>query len=230
MRNFTTIPYRKNPDMDKEHVKLYYADITKADTEKLFSEIFLLMENKRKERVEKCKNGTEKKRLIVTGALLLDVINDLDIKDAAIEYDEFGKPYFLNRDDCFFNISHSGDYVVIAVSGQNVGCDIQEKKEIKENVLKRITSEKEREYIFSKGFELTFVWALKESYSKYIGKGLSKDFREISFKEESKDSFVIYDTGRENAFGIRKELLQGYEVFVTAKDRFVIDNCQCVCV
>lgn len=216
--------------MDKEHVKLYYTDITKADNEKLFSDISLLLENRRKERIEKCKNETERKRLIVTGALLLDVISKLDIKDAMIEYDEFGKPYFLNCGDCFFNISHSGNYVIIAVSGQNIGCDIQEKKEIKENVLKRITSEKEREYISEEGYELTFVWALKESYSKFISKGLSKDFREISFKEESKDFFVIYDSEKEVAFGIRKELLQDYEIFVTAKERFVIDSCQCICV
>ena len=45
-----------------------------------------------------------------------------------IEYgaNEYGKPFLKNQPDFHFNISHSGEWVVVAIDDRSVGIDIEE--------------------------------------------------------------------------------------------------------
>lgn len=54
-------------------------------------------------------------------------ISDTDPKgwDFEIARGEYGKPYFLHHPELHFNISNSGDWIFMALSGVNVGIDIQ---------------------------------------------------------------------------------------------------------
>lgn len=214
--------------MDEKHVKVFYTDISKADATTLYDEMGLIFEQKRREKIDRCQNEIEKRRQIVTGALLEKVLFSFGIRDSQFVYLGADKPYLKGHKNFFFNISHSKDYVVMAVSGQDIGCDIQERKKIKENVFDRITSVREREYLSSMAFDLTFVWAVKESYSKYLGEGLAKSFRDISFVKNSDDYYAVYDKGKLSAYGKRINLLKDYELFVCAENKFEIDDCQYV--
>ena len=69
------------------------------------------------------------------------------ISDIEISIDENGKGRIDNRDNLFFNISHSKDYVVLALSDEEVGIDIQEIKPLKANVPKRFFTNTDNEYI-----------------------------------------------------------------------------------
>lgn len=40
------------------------------------------------------------------------------------------------------------------------------------------------------------LWILKESYSKYVGKGLTTPFETLSFKQESKEVTFRLDNGQ----------------------------------
>lgn len=96
-----------------------------------------------------------------------------------------GKPYFKNRPGFYFNLSHSGEYAVCALSDREVGVDIQEWRKLSmDNMAKRIFDGKEMEiwqkhsgeakksYFYS-------VWTAKEACVKCTGAGLSKDFRQL---------------------------------------------------
>lgn len=92
---------------------------------------------------------------------------------------EKGKPYFEDI-PLFFSISHSGEYVLCAVSSREVGADIQKiqpadvmklaKRFFSEpecRALERCESDGEREGLF---FGL---WTRKEAYGKLTGEGIA---------------------------------------------------------
>lgn len=106
-----------------------------------------------------------------------DFLSNKDIFDKySVKIDEAGKPYFENKNDVFFNVSHSGEWCFAALSDKPVGIDVQKIKELKSNVAKRFFDAGEIAYIEAdeeKSIERTIeVWCIKESYVKMIGEGL----------------------------------------------------------
>lgn len=115
--------------------------------------------------------------------------------------DDRGKPYLLGVGDkpVNFNISHQGDYVVLAGSnGKNIGIDLMKieppaNKNVPEffRIMKRQFSDHEWKTIYSYPTESEQVacfyrmWCLKESYVKNIGLGITVALNEISFKIKS---------------------------------------------
>ena len=94
-------------------------------------------------------------------------------------YGDKGKPYFENI-PLFFSLSHSGEYVLCAVSRQEVGADIQKiqpsdvlklaKRFFSEpecRALKRCESDREQQGLFCG------LWSRKEAYGKLTGEGVT---------------------------------------------------------
>lgn len=110
------------------------------------------------------------------------IIEKTGIENAAIRRNEYGKPYLQGVKDFHFNLSHSGDYVVIAVSERHVGIDIEKKVKVDYRIAKKFFGEKEVQEILTSSEEqdrvdaFCRIWTLKESYVKAIGKGLSIPF------------------------------------------------------
>jgi 4'-phosphopantetheinyl transferase len=91
-----------------------------------------------------------------------------------LRYGEHGKPY-LTDNSMFFNISHSGEYVILAVSEHEVGADIERIRPYKQSVAARCFTPREREFLKDEGTDEAFyrVWTAKESIVKACGAGLS---------------------------------------------------------
>lgn len=94
-------------------------------------------------------------------------------------YNPHGKPYLKKRTDIHFNISHSGEYIVWAVANQPLGIDIERFTTARMQVVQRYFSSDEcRKLESTPQGELrdklfTRLWAAKESYLKFTGKGIS---------------------------------------------------------
>ena len=89
--------------------------------------------------------------------------------------EERGKPYFPQFPNCRFNVSHSGDLAVCALSDQPVGVDIQTVRQRREKLMDRVCSADEREWLRRRGDraeDFSVLWALKESRCKQSGEGL----------------------------------------------------------
>lgn len=91
-------------------------------------------------------------------------------------YGENGKPYFRDLPFCF-NLSHSGEYVLCALSTTEIGVDIQQRRGKNEAKLaRRFFSEREimaLEQAGTDGRELFYrLWARKEAYGKLTGRGV----------------------------------------------------------
>lgn len=93
----------------------------------------------------------------------------------AFRYGQGGKPYFKNY-PYYFNLSHSGDYVVCAFSEREVGIDLQEHRGAAfERVAQRYFSSAEVFALMHAQDRAAFffrLWARKEAYGKLIGKGI----------------------------------------------------------
>lgn len=102
------------------------------------------------------------------------------LKKYHIEYDifynEYGKPYLKNN-SIFFNISHSGDYIVCAVSDREIGVDI-ERITLKEMLIDRICTENEKKYPMT-AENFTKIWVMKESYVKMLGTGVGYGLQNV---------------------------------------------------
>lgn len=102
-------------------------------------------------------------------------------KPEEIEFDfgEHGKPFVING-RVHYNISHCQNYVVLAVSEQPIGVDIEIVREFSALLAQKKFTEQEVEYIAAAGREgrsmqqaFYEIWTAKEAYLKFTGAGIS---------------------------------------------------------
>lgn len=93
--------------------------------------------------------------------------------------DEHGKPYFPERPDIHFSISHSGSFALCAIDCYPVGADIQFIRPVTVSLIRRVCGAKE--LIYTGFFDL---WVLKESHIKLFGE-LTAPYSEICFTPEA---------------------------------------------
>ena len=95
-----------------------------------------------------------------------------------LEEDASGKP-FLPHSPLFVSLSHSGSFVAAAAADRPVGIDLQEKRMIREGVLRRWYSHAEREWIDAgdAGERAIRLWTMKEAYAKLKGTGIFRGDR-----------------------------------------------------
>ncbi len=183
----------------KGTLKIYVINVKEVSCRDMRA-AYLLMSDSRQKKCDSLKNEEDKKRCIVADSLLRVALEDITGKPT--EYFLFdlmknGKPYCVNA-DCNFNISHSGDYVAVAVdTSRQVGIDIERIRPIKSGVMRMFCSETEAEFIKGKddndnGFltspvvleRFYKVWTFKEATAKLSGEGISDNFKTILYDEK----------------------------------------------
>ena len=89
---------------------------------------------------------------------------------------EHGKPFFVERRDIHFSISHAGEYILIAIGSEPLGVDIEQRRVISyEKIGRRIMTDPEYEaFLEREDCEAEFYrkWVLMESYVKWTGLGM----------------------------------------------------------
>lgn len=108
---------------------------------------------------------------------------------------EKGKPFIVDRENVFFNISHSGDYVVCAVSDEEIGADIEKRGKARMEVAGRFFHKQEvRELEIVPDSERNGLfydyWSIKESFLKYIGTGLTRPLNSFIVRFEGQDIYL----------------------------------------
>lgn len=91
-----------------------------------------------------------------------------------ITYNPHGKP---QTEGIFFNASHSGDYVVLALCDREIGVDIEKVRPIRPLLLRKTLSEEEQKIAEKEGFFK--LWTLKESLLKCVGTGIVSDLSSV---------------------------------------------------
>lgn len=107
-----------------------------------------------------------------------------------------GKPQFEwpegYEKECFFNLSHSGNYVICAMADFEVGADVQRRTRVREGVYRRFFSEEDRMRVESCGEDEVLrermfarIWAAKEAQSKLTGRGIGQLVGQMLGSEEA---------------------------------------------
>jgi len=113
-----------------------------------------------------------------------------------ISFSDTGKPYFFEKKDLFFNLSHCEKGAVCAVSSREVGVDIQEVRGADRRVMERVLNPEELEFVRAskdadRGF--AYLWSRKEALVKKDGRGIGAGLREINALDNAK--IQTYDGG-----------------------------------
>lgn len=128
------------------------------------------VDKSRKEKAERFVD--EKDQLLSLGAAYL---MKKYLPKGEIKIMDTGKPYLPNGP--FFNVSHSGEYVVFAsLSNSEVGIDIERIDENKLDGIRYVLSEEEKK--ISDSGVLFQIWSNKESLIKCSSNGL-KDIKKV---------------------------------------------------
>lgn len=130
-------------------------------------------------------------------------------------------------EELYYNLSHSGDYVICAVSNFAVGCDIEKIKKAPLKVAKRYFCEKEVSFLekiheSARGEAFFRLWTIKESYVKMLKKGLAMGLD--SFEVNFDDGISIKNNDEKLACHIKEYNLEGYKISVCAEEEFFADE------
>lgn len=160
------------------------------DSGKEWMQIIPLMNSQQQTKIQKFRQPEDQLRTLC-GELLLQgyALEQWRIPPSSLvkKYNAYGKPELVEHPSCYYNISHSGDWVVAAFDNQPVGIDIEHISPIEMSIAERFFSlsevsllreqnEEQQQFLF---YDL---WTLKESYIKAEGAGLSIPLDSFSFE------------------------------------------------
>ena len=127
----------------------------------------------RRARADACRVSDDRRRSLGAG-LLLEYIRSTHHIDAPLVYSAEGKPSFADGMP-FFNLSHSGGYVMAASGETPIGCDLESIRDIDARSLAdRFFSPNERQAVWTSHSpcEAFFdIWTQKEAVLKANGAG-----------------------------------------------------------
>lgn len=135
--------------------------------------------------IKRFKKWEDRQRALFAKLLLARGLKDLGLESYGlhqIKYTRYDRPYFNGNID--FNISHSGSYVVCAISIEHkVGIDVEEIRKIPLQDFDREFSRNEMKAIYSAinpMREFYRLWTQKEAFLKAIGTGLNVPLNLVS--------------------------------------------------
>lgn len=169
-------------------VELFAADIRQIAPRA--EELVALLDFERQARVRAFGDSRSALLTLAAGLLLYAIFGE-QARGARFERGRRGKPHLADRAP--FNITHAGDYAVLALSAQTVGVDLERFRPIDwRRIAERFFHPIERAFLASSSEpEKDFfrIWTLKESYLKAEGTGFSV----------SPASFAVLPSGEKDA-------------------------------
>ena len=149
----------------------------------------------RQARADRFRFEDDRKRCLCADMLarrMLAKFADVSPADISFTQGDTGKPYA--NVPFFFNVSHSGDFVLCAVSDVPIGADVEHIKPFRAGMVARYFTEIEAVYVWGNSpapegnvtdpdtcTRFYRVWTAKESYVKMTGTGISTDLSAVSY-------------------------------------------------
>lgn len=164
-------------------MKIYTCSI-KSISEPELEKSFFEMSRERRKNVMQLKNPEKQKSKIAADRVCRKALSEFcGVDPQRIEFgmNEHGKPFAIGL-DVHFNVSHSGDWVVCAVSDKEIGIDIEKIRSVNPRAAEKFACSDELEYIKITENGFFEIWTLKEAYFKCIGTGLDSNIKSVSFK------------------------------------------------
>ncbi|WBW96393.1 4'-phosphopantetheinyl transferase family protein [Oceanirhabdus sp. W0125-5] len=181
-----------------------------------FDKLLRLVSHEKKERILRFHRYKDSQMCLLADVFTrLILINKYNINNEKISFikgingkPELNKPYSNIK----FNYSHSGDWIVCAVSEFNVGIDVEQIKDIDMAIAERFFSKIEYDDLMElredKQLEYFYdLWTLKESYIKWDGRGLAIPLRDFSFRINHNNYIEFYSEKHNNKCFFKQYLI-----------------------
>ena len=202
--------------------KMHWCDWFEMDLSRFNpNDFWNILDAEEKERANRFKIESVAKSFVLCRGFLKTVLSRylfLKPNQVKFEYGQFGKPFV--KSDVEFNLSHSQNTCIIAVSNIKVGidCEFMANKDF-DKLSKRFFS-KEEHYFISETKEIELKkelfyrsWCMRESMAKMTGEGLSKTLQnELIFNLNSMR--IIKPTSCQN--------LNFKSLFLTEKNMYAV--------
>lgn len=171
---------------------IYFDKFNKIKAEE-YKKLYSFLPKSRKEQIDKINDINTKKIKIIEYYLIKKYLKLKINKD--FNYSKNGKPFIINEKH--FSISHTKNALVLAISNNNVGIDMEEIKEHKINLIKKVCNEieiAEIEKSKNKIEKFLEIWTKKESTVKLLDKSIFYDTKNILNTKEN----IKYKTFKKN--------------------------------
>ncbi len=132
------------------------------------------LEDSRRRRVERLRIPEKRAQCAAAGLLLTHLCGD-NGSPPALRHGSRGKPYLRDRNDRFFSLSHTRQWVFCALADDEVGLDAQTPAPYNPAIVQRHFTSPEQEWLSSQPDKVeafTRLWTMKEAYLKLTGFGL----------------------------------------------------------
>lgn len=171
---------------------------------------------KMQKRILKNKKIEKQQQMITAELLLYFGLKDSGYHEEVLT-DYLPKLVLLNS-DLSISKSHSHEYVMVAVSSTNVGCDIEKQTTVKNPgrlLAKEELAHYDRSSLDAKKRVFTLYWTAKESYIKYHG-SLIKNYNEIFF--DIKKTINDFNAGMIDDLHCYQSFFKDYSFAVISKE------------
>jgi len=173
-------------------VKIFAYNFKKVLHKNDFKFIMGVLSESEKRRIDSFKRKDDQVRNMLGRYLLRKILSKyLDIFPEKIELtsNDYGKPIFSNDkfNNINFNVSYSGDWIVVVVSEHGkIGVDIEKIRPVNITISENCFAKEEILYLYNQKVRKlkTFykIWTLKESFVKAIGEGLFCSLKSFYFE------------------------------------------------
>lgn len=210
--------------------KIYLAQTDQLADPALFAQLYQTVPAHRREKIDAMKFPKGKQRCLGAWLLLMHGLKEAGIHEREIHlsYGSVGKPFLTDYPELFFNLSHSGNRVLCAVSDREVGCDVELVRSADFSVAKRFFSPQEYQMMINAPAEehnamFFHIWTLKESFIKNVGRGLSMPLREFCINLSGDDIRIEQQFLQEELFFRTFDLHDGYYYACCAREPEIND-------
>lgn len=180
-------------------LQVYAMNIKECKDDRLLENLCRIISAERIEQVRRLQNQADRQRGIIAEALLRYALyKHYNLKEEIrFGYNAYGKPFLKGNENIFFNISHSGAWVLCGVGSISLGVDVEKITKTDLKIAQRFFDKTEYSYLLGldseqQNEEFYKVWTLKESYVKEVGMGLSMPLNSFSFAL-SEEKILLYE-------------------------------------
>lgn len=162
--------------------KIYLTGAEPLRNPQVYARLYAAASTERKAKIDRYRFERDRLQSLCAESLLLNALQEYGYAPdtSAVRHGKNGKPYLADAKGFYFNLSHSGDYAMLAVSDAEIGCDIEQIRPVGQRVMKRVLTPDEYallEAVPEADRDARFFryWVAKESFMKACGDGLSMD-------------------------------------------------------
>jgi 4'-phosphopantetheinyl transferase len=190
--------------MDRQTIRLWQGDCTAAEAD--YPHFWSILNQTERRHASTLKNDRVQKRYVVVHArlriLLADAANAAP-QQLRIHKAEYGKPFLVDYPELAFNLSHTGDKLLVAIAYNcDLGVDIEQCK-TRVNLIGLVDkcfAEEEKAYWqqtpeAQQTRAFYQLWTRKEAFVKATGRGIALGFRQCIINPQNLNEFIRIPAG-----------------------------------